>query len=104
MRSDIAVITAALRDASSDPDLDQLSDALLQDARRQSARGAGRSAPAAARCEGITTDSAIALRRHVVASLDHTRSGMVVRSRAGDLRVGEADVAPLKALLTHRHG
>ena len=44
--------------------------------------------------------SAIALRRHVVASIDHTRSGLVVRSRAGDLTVSEADVAPLKALLT----
>jgi hypothetical protein len=39
------------------------------------------------------------LRRHVIASIDHTRSGPVVCSRAGDITVAEDDVAPLKALL-----
>jgi JmjC domain len=100
MRPDIALITAALLDAIEHSDLDQLSDAMLQDARRNQ-----RAAPVGPLrqlhdAEAITDGSAIALRRHVVASIDHTRSGLVVRSRAGDLTVSEADVAPLKALLT----
>jgi hypothetical protein len=37
----------------------------------------------------------------VVGSVDHTRSGIVVRSRAGDVTVTESDVAPLKALLNN---
>jgi ribosomal protein L16 Arg81 hydroxylase len=100
MRPDIALITAALLDAIEHPDLDQLSDSMLQDARRNQ-----RAAPVGPLrqlrdAEALTDDSAIALRRHVVASIDHTRSGLVVRSRAGDLTVGEADVAPLKTLLS----
>jgi len=100
MRPDIALITAALLDAIEHPDLDQLSDSMLQDARRNQ-----RAAPVGPLrqlrdAEALTDDSAIALRRHVVASIDHTRSGLVVRSRAGDLTVSEADVAPLKTLLS----
>jgi hypothetical protein len=100
MRPDIALITAALLDAIEHPDLDQLSDSMLQDARRNQ-----RAAPVGPLrqlrdAEALTDDSAIALRRHLVASIDHTRSGLVVRSRAGDLTVSEADVAPLKTLLS----
>jgi hypothetical protein len=40
------------------------------------------------------------LRRHLIASLDHTGADIVLRSRAGDLTVTESDVAPLKTLLT----
>jgi len=99
MRPDIELITAALLHAVEHPDLDQLSESMLQDARRYQ-----RAAPVGPLrqlrdAEAITDDSVIALRRHVVASIDHTRSGLVLRSRAGDLTVTEADVAPLKALL-----
>jgi len=99
MRPDIELITAALLHAVEHPDLDQLSESMLQDARRHQ-----RAAPVGPLrqlrdAEAITDDSVIALRRHVVASIDHTRSGLVLRSRAGDLTVTEADVAPLKALL-----
>jgi ribosomal protein L16 Arg81 hydroxylase len=99
LRHDIELITAALLDAVERPDLDQLSDSILQDARRNQ-----RAAPLGPLrqlrdAQAITDDAVIALRRHVIASIDHTRSGMVLRSRAGDLTVTEGDVAPLKALL-----
>ncbi|HEX7212054.1 MAG TPA: cupin domain-containing protein [Propionibacteriaceae bacterium] len=99
MRPDIELITAALLEAVAHPDLDQLSDSMLQDARRNQ-----RAAPVGPLrqlrdAEAVTDDSVVALRRHVVASIDHTRSGLVLRSRAGDLTVTEADVAPFKALL-----
>jgi lysine-specific demethylase/histidyl-hydroxylase NO66 len=99
LRSDVEVITAALREALQRPDLDQLSDSMLRDARRnQRAAPVGPLRQLRDAAE-ITENSVIGLRRHLIASLDHTRSGMVVRSRAGDLAVAEADVAPLKALL-----
>jgi lysine-specific demethylase/histidyl-hydroxylase NO66 len=99
MRPEIELITAALLEAVAHPDLDQLSDSMLQDARRNQ-----RAAPVGPLrqlrdAEAVTDDSVVALRRHVVASIDHTRSGLVLRSRAGDLTVTEADVAPFKALL-----
>jgi lysine-specific demethylase/histidyl-hydroxylase NO66 len=99
MRDDIELITAALLHAVERPDLDQLSDSLLQDARRNQ-----RAAPLGPLRQlrdaaAITDDAVIALRRHVIASIDHTRSGMALRSRAGDFTVTEGDVAPLKALL-----
>ena len=37
----------------------------------------------------------------MIASIEHTRAGTVVRSRAGDIAVTESDVAPLKALLNN---
>jgi len=99
VRSDTELITAALLNAVQHADLDQLSESLVQNARRnQRAAPIGplRQLRAAA---AITDESVIMLRRHVIASIDHTRSGPVVRSRAGDITVAEDDVAPLKALL-----
>jgi bifunctional lysine-specific demethylase and histidyl-hydroxylase NO66 len=99
LRDDVELITAALLRAVERPDLDQLSDSMLLDARRNQ-----RAAPLGPLrqlrdAEAITDDAVIALRRHVIASIDQTRSGMALRSRAGDLTVTEGDVAPLKALL-----
>ena len=70
MRPDIALITAALLDAIEHPDLDQLSEAMLQDARRNQ-----RAAPLGPLrqlhdAEAITDGSAIHSKRHVVASID----------------------------------
>ena len=49
----------------------------------------------------ITVDTQLVLRRHLAASVDHTGSHILVRSRAGDMAVAEDDVGPLKALLTN---
>jgi hypothetical protein len=102
MRHDVELITAALVAAVERADLDQLADSMLQDARRSQ-----RAAPIGPLrqlrdAEALTDDSALVLRHHVVGSVDHTRSGIVVRSRAGDVTVTESDVAPLKALLNNR--
>ena len=99
VRRDLELIIAAVVDAVEHTDLDQFSESLLQDARRTQ-----RAAPVGPLrqlrdAETITDHSAIVLRRHVIASIDHTRAGTVVRSRAGDIAVTESDVAPLKALL-----
>ena len=101
MRHDVELITAALVAAVERADLDQLADSMLQDARRSQ-----RAAPIGPLrqlrdAEALTDDSALVLRDHLVASVDHTRSGIVVRSRAGDVTVTESDVAPLKALLNN---
>ena len=101
MRHDVELITAALVAAVERADLDQLADSMLQDARRSQ-----RAAPIGPLrqlrdAEALTDDSALVLRHHVVGSVDHTRSGIVVRSRAGDVTVTESDVAPLKALLNN---
>jgi len=99
VRQDLELIIAALVDAVERTDLDQFSESLIQDTRRNQ-----RAAPVGPLrqlrdAETITDDSAIVLRRHVIASIDHTRGVTVVRSRAGDIAVAESDVAPLKALL-----
>ena len=99
IRSDTELTIAALLNAVQHADHDQLSESLVQNARRNQ-----RAAPLGPlrqlrAAEAITDDSVIMLRRHVIASIDHTRSGPVVRSRAGDITVAEDDVAPLKALL-----
>jgi ribosomal protein L16 Arg81 hydroxylase len=101
VRQDLELIIAALVDAVERTDLDQFSESLIQDTRRNQ-----RAAPVGPlrqlrNAETITDDSAIVLRRHVIASIDHTRAGTVVRSRAGDIAVTESDVAPLKALLNN---
>jgi bifunctional lysine-specific demethylase and histidyl-hydroxylase NO66 len=101
MRPDFDVVTAILADAVRQADLDQMSEALLQHWRLNQ-----RAAPIGPlkqhRDSGaLTTDTQIVLRRHLAASLDHTGSRVLVRSRAGNLPVAEDDVGPLKALLTN---
>jgi hypothetical protein len=99
LRAHVELITAALVAAVERADLDQLSDSVLQEARRSQ-----RAAPIGPLrqlrdADALTDDSAIVLRRHLIASVDHSPAGIVVRSRAGDVTVTESDVAPLKALL-----
>src|SRR4249919_2549832 len=74
VRQDLELIIAALVDAVERTDLDQFSESLIQDTRRNQ-----RAAPVGplrqlSDAETITEDSAIALRRHVIASIDHTRA------------------------------
>jgi lysine-specific demethylase/histidyl-hydroxylase NO66 len=51
--------------------------------------------------DAVTADTMLRLRDHLAATLDQTGTGSVVRSRAGDFALTEADVAPVKALLAH---
>jgi bifunctional lysine-specific demethylase and histidyl-hydroxylase NO66 len=100
LRQDVESVTAALADAVKHADIDQMSEALLRNARsNQRAEPVG-PLKQLRDADVITTDTQIVLRRHLVASLDHTGADIVLRSRAGDLTVTEGDVAPLKTLLT----
>jgi len=59
----------------------------------------GRAQVARERPAVITVDTKIVLRPHVMASIDHTASGILIRSRTGDLAVADSDVVPLTTLL-----
>jgi lysine-specific demethylase/histidyl-hydroxylase NO66 len=100
LREDVELVTAALADAVKHADIDQMSEALLRSARsNQRAEPVG-PLKQLRDADVITADTQIVLRRHLIASLDHTGADIVLRSRAGDLTVTESDVAPLKTLLT----
>lgn len=100
LRQDVELVTAALADAVKHADIDQMSEALLRNARsNQRAEPVG-PLKQLRDADVITADTQIVLRRHLIASLDHTGADIVLRSRAGDLTVAESDVAPLKTLLT----
>jgi bifunctional lysine-specific demethylase and histidyl-hydroxylase NO66 len=100
LREDVELVTAALADAVKHADIDQMSEALLRSARsNQRAEPVG-PLKQLRDADVITADTQIVLRRHLIASLDHTGADIVLRSRAGDLTVAESDVAPLKTLLT----
>jgi bifunctional lysine-specific demethylase and histidyl-hydroxylase NO66 len=99
LRQDIELVSAALSDAINDADGDEICATLLRNARANQ-----RAAPIGPlkqlrEADAITPDTQIALRRHLMASLDHSGADIVLRSRAGDLTVTENDVAPLKTLL-----
>ena len=47
----------------------------------------------------LTVQTPLRLRQHLAATLEATPTGNVLRSRAGELVLGEEDVAPVKALL-----
>ena len=101
MRQDFDVVAAVLADAVKRTDLDQMSESLSQDARSNQ-----RAAPIGPLkqlrdADTITVDTRLVLRRYLAASVDHTGSHILVRSRAGDMAVAENDVGPLKALLTN---
>jgi bifunctional lysine-specific demethylase and histidyl-hydroxylase NO66 len=101
MREDFDVVAAVLADAVERTDLDQMSEALAHDARSNQ-----RAAPIGPLkqlrdAEAITVETQLVLRRYLAASVDHTGSHILVRSRAGDLAVAENDVGPLKALLAN---
>jgi bifunctional lysine-specific demethylase and histidyl-hydroxylase NO66 len=97
---DVELVTAALTSAIRQASLDHVSESL-----RRNARSSQRAAPIGPLkqlrdADGISANTQIALRRHLIASLDHSGADIVLRSRAGDLTVTENDVAPLKTLLT----
>ena len=54
--------------------------------------------------DSITAETGVRLRDHLAATLDQTGTGSIVRSRAGDFPLAEADVAPMKALLEQGDG
>lgn len=100
IRPDVELITTALATAVTQGDVDQISIAL-----QDSARSSQRAAPIGplkqlSDAAVITVDTKIVLRPHVMASIDHTASGILIRSRAGDLAVAENNVVPLTTLLT----
>jgi bifunctional lysine-specific demethylase and histidyl-hydroxylase NO66 len=100
LRPDIELVTAALADAVMHADLDQLAVALTR-----SARSNQRAAPIGPLkqlhdANGLTTDTQIMLRQHLLASVDHSGADILLRSRAGEINLIEGDVAPLKTLLT----
>ena len=100
LRQHLELITTAVAEAVDRIDLDQMSRSLLRTARSNQ-----RAAPIGPLkqlrdAETITAGTQIVLRRHLIASLDHCGADVMLRSRAGDLAVTEADVAPLKTLLT----
>jgi lysine-specific demethylase/histidyl-hydroxylase NO66 len=100
LRQDLELVTAAVVDAIEHTDVDQVSESL-----RRNARTNQRAAPVGPLkqlrdANAITPNTRIVLRRHLIASLDHSGAQIVLRTRGGDLAVSENDVAPLKTLLT----
>jgi lysine-specific demethylase/histidyl-hydroxylase NO66 len=101
MRPDFDVVSAILADAVKQSDIDQMAESLLQHARLNQ-----RAAPVGPLkqlrdADAISVDTHIVLRRHLAATVDHSGSRILVRSRAGELLVAEDDVGPLKALLAN---
>jgi hypothetical protein len=91
----------ALGAALQEADTGQVSRAL-----QVSARGTQRAAPVGPLrqlrdADSITAETVLRLREHLAATLDQAGTGSLVRSRAGDFNLAEADVAPMKALLAH---
>jgi ribosomal protein L16 Arg81 hydroxylase len=98
---DFDVVAAILADAIKHSDIDQMSGPLLQQA-RVSQRAAPIGPLKQLRdADAISVDTRIVLRGYLAATLDHSRSRILVRSRAGELQVAEDDVGPLKALLAN---
>jgi cupin superfamily protein len=97
---DLEAARTALVGALQRADLDEIGRTL-----QVAARGTSRAAPVGplgqlSAAENLTVETPLQLRQHLAASLEATGSGNVLRSRAGELRLGEEDVAPVKALLT----
>jgi hypothetical protein len=100
-RQDFDVVTALLTDAVERADLDRMSESLF-DAARSNQRAAPIGPLKQLRDAGaVTLDTQLVLRRHLAASVDHARSRILVRSRAGDLEVTEDEAGRLKALLSN---
>jgi bifunctional lysine-specific demethylase and histidyl-hydroxylase NO66 len=100
IRTDVKLVTEYLADALAQADLDQMTESMLRSARRNQRAGPIGPLKQLRDADAIAVDTQIVLRRHLIASIDHTRSGICVRSRAGDLAINENEVAPLKTLLT----
>ncbi len=96
---DVERVRAALLDAVRSADVDILVAALRRsdrDSRRPAPVGPLRQLDAAA---ALFPSRVVRLREHLAASLDQAGGRSVLRSRAGELTLDEADVAPVKALL-----
>jgi cupin superfamily protein len=97
--SDLESARAALVAALQRADIGQVARALLA-----TARSTQRAAPVGPLrqlrdADAITAQTVLRLRDHLAATLDQIRTGSVIRSRAGEFALAEADVAPVKALL-----
>lgn len=96
---DVERVRAALLDAVRTVDVDTLAAALHRsdrDSRRPAPVGPLRQLDSASHLEASTL---LLLREHLAASLDQSGGRSVLRSRAGELTLDEADVAPVKTLL-----
>ncbi len=76
----------------------------VADALQVKARGTQRAAPVGPLrqlrdADAITAETLLCLRDHLAATLEQSGTASIVRSRAGDFTLAEADVAPMKALL-----
>jgi lysine-specific demethylase/histidyl-hydroxylase NO66 len=99
LAADVDRVRAALVDAVRTADLDTLAAALRRsdrDSRRPAPVGPLRQLEAVA---ALVPGTLVRLREHLAASLDQAAGRSVLRSRAGELALDEADVAPVKALL-----
>ncbi len=97
--ADVEQVRAALLEAVRTADLDTVAAAL-----RRADRGSRRPAPVGPLAQLGTAGSlgagtVLRLREHLAATLDQAGGRSVLRSRAGELVLDEADVAPVKALL-----
>ena len=97
---DLEAARTALVTALQGADLEQVGRA-LQIAARDTSRAAPVGPLAQLRAaDTLAVETPVRLREHLAATLEATTSGSVLRSRAGELVLGEEDVAPVKALLT----
>lgn len=97
--ADVARVRAALLEAIGRADVDALAAAL-----QRSDRESRRPAPVGplrqlATVSALEPGTVLRLREYLAASLDQAGGRSVLRSRAGELVLDEADVAPVKALL-----
>ena len=100
-RQDFDVVTALLTDAVQRADLDRMSES-LSDAARSNQRAAPIGPLKQLRdADSMTAHTRLVLRRHLAASVVHTGSRILVRSRAGDLEVTEDEIGRLEALLSN---
>jgi cupin superfamily protein len=99
LAGDVERVRAALLDAVRTAELDTLAAVLRRadrDSRRPAPVGPLRQLDAASHLRPRTV---LRLREHLTATLDQAGGQSVLRSRAGELTLDEADVAPVKTLL-----
>jgi bifunctional lysine-specific demethylase and histidyl-hydroxylase NO66 len=97
---DLEATRTALVAALERADLDQVGRTL-----QAAARDTSRAAPVGPltqlrAADALTVGTPLCLREHLAATLEGTRSGGLLRSRAGELVLAQENVAPVRALLT----
>ena len=97
--ADLEAARTALVTALQRADLDQIGRTL-----QVADRGTSRAAPIGPltqlrAADNLAATTPVRLREHLAGTLDATTAGAVLRSRAGELALGAADVAPVQALL-----